>query len=339
MKKPALILAAFGFGLPLGIQAWNPPDTLELLAEFQAKKRQGGYPVELIRKQGKAPDSQSLSLTWEKSRLVQCRYEQKEPFDQYRFEALADRYGGGGTWHALPDPADGGVERKTFPGLMQQWWLEGYGNVHAWSGTGVHRGRFFLVFRQDAPVPPDQPKEAMALRKDGDICQDTVPGWLQAKCPVDWGGLAAHSRCYSAADNPRRWVAIAPQDQKNPRLAWAAWWQDGDPLQDVANAMKNLPPGAEPEYARELSQVFHGEALVFLAQLAQNNPCLFTHPSWSISRLKEGHVPPDAYQPFLGKRGKIPAWFPAMRLATPQCSLAVDIALGGSYRLQAQTRP
>ncbi len=320
--------------------AWMSPDTVDLKADFKVTVREQGKPRQWV-KAPKNPggDSLRLTLTWRQGLIAEARYEQANPFDQESFSDLAATFGGGGTWHALPDAAPLSLETKLYPGLVQQWLLQGYDGDQGWSGSGEIAGQFFLVFRRESPTPPAAADGPIALRTDGKTCQDTLSHWLQISCPKDWEKIPAGTQCFSPEDNPRRLLALLPSTPTQKGLIWWAWWQDGDPLQDVAEAMAHAAPGSENTYGQDLSRILFGEAQVFLAQLAQASSCVFKQPSWAFTKLNTGLIPSEDFQRFMGKKAKRPDWLPALKLGNPACSLSVDIAMGGAYRLRARSLP
>lgn len=336
MKSAFLVLAtALGHSL-----AWMPPDTVELKAEFKVTARDQGKPRQWVKApKSRGEDSLRLTLTWREGLIAEARYEQANPFDQESFSDLAEAYGGGGTWHALPDAAPQGPETKLYPGLMQQWLLQGFDGDQGWSGSGEIAGRFFLIFRREPLTPPAMGDGPIALRPEGRACQDTLSHWLQIPCPKDWEKLPSGAKCFSPEDNPRRLLALLPTPPAQKSLTWWAWWQEGDPLQEVAEAMAHAAPGSENAYGQDLSRILFGEAQIFLAQVAQASPCVFKQPSWAFTKLNTGFIPPEDFQRFIGKKAKRPDWLPALKLGHPTCSLSVDIAMGGAYRLRARSLP
>jgi hypothetical protein len=332
-------------------EAWNPPDPATLEAEFLVREREQGRPILLARAQtptkskgGKVAsqaDSLWLRLFWRDGRIAEARYQQTQPFDPNAFMPLASQFGGGGTWHELADPTPQSDEVKAYPGLIQQWQLEGFGGVAGWAGAGVHHERFFLIFRQQPVTRLAAPGESLALRSDMGSCMDTLTQWLKISCPSGWPGIPTLSTCYSPFENPRRIVAKMPLGKNGAKQGqphWVVLWQEGEGLHDVIQAMQTLPAGEEASYAEDLSRILGGEGMSFLSQAAHANPCLFNQPSWAIARLKIGQVPAKQYHGYLGPQGEAVDWLPALQYATPACSLSVDIAKGGAYRLKAYLR-
>lgn len=374
MKSLAIGVVCGCLGTSLPAFAWNPPDTSDLIGSgaqaqdrFILREREHGKPVllaqgqSIARSQGGAtvkakPDTLWLRLIWRDGKIVEARYQQQNPFDPNAFLPLASQYGGGGTWHELADPTPQSEEAKAYPGLMQQWQLEGYGGAAGWAGAGVHHDLFFLVFRQGALTQPNAVNAPLALRDDIATCLDTLSQWMKVSCPTGWPGIPTLSTCYSPVDNPRRFVAKMPlrqQGKLNQSLQkgqppmnqppkdqphWVVLWQEGEGLQDVLHAMQTLPRGEEANYAEDLSRILAAEGRTFLTQAAHANPCLFNQPSWALARLKIGQIPPVQFHRFLSDAAQSVEWLPALQHTAPNCSISVDIAKGGAYRLKAFPR-
>lgn len=361
MKNLAIGVVCGCLGMSVPTFAWNPPDTSDFIGSttstrdlFTVLERDEGRPTLLAQAQnlvgpqggasGKAhikADTLWLRLIWREGKIVEARYQQQHPFDPNAFLPLASQYGGGGTWHELADPTPQSEEVKAYPGLMQQWQLEGYGGASGWAGAGVHRDFFFLVFRQAALTPPIASHTPLALRDDIAACLDTLSQWMKVSCPTGWPGIPALTTCYSPTDNPRRYVAKMPlrkPSQQKGQPHWVVLWQEGEGLHDILHAMQTLPRGEEASYAEDLSRILAAEGRTFLTQAAHANPCLFNQPSWALARLKIGQIPPVQFHRFLGDAAQSVEWLPAFQHAAPNCSLSVDIAKGGAYRLKAFSR-
>ncbi len=332
---------ALFLGLSLQVQDWQQPDTSAWQRSFRVLERENGKPT-LWESKAESSHPLQIRLVWQDDSIGELRFQQDHPFGDNEFMDLAAEFGGGGTWHELPDPAPQSEEAKTYPGIVQQWQLEGFGGALGWAGAGARSGRFFLIFRQKAlslPAPPSGPLDVMTRPK---ACLDTLSGWIRETCPIGWEMLPSGSQCFSPSNNPRRHIALptrsSSQDSQHGtkrETRWMVWWNEGEGLKDIADAMKQLPKGSENGYAQDLSRILGEEGLTFLSQLAAANPCLLNQPSWTIARLKDGYIDPREYQVYLGRSGKEWHWLPALSLQTPHARLNVDIALGGAYRLEA----
>jgi hypothetical protein len=149
---PVLSLAAGLILLPRPVGAIHFPDIVDVQRDYQVAARKDGLPADLFHKV--SGDSNSLHLEWQGSHPVSARYEQSREFDPDSFTVLTSAYGEGATWHEWEGSGSDSAARKAYPGLQQQWFLKGYGGEKGWLGSGVTRGRYFLVFREASPSAP-----------------------------------------------------------------------------------------------------------------------------------------------------------------------------------------
>jgi hypothetical protein len=323
-----------GLSMVFTVPAWQTPDTTALKKKFQVRDRESGKPVvwEPLTPHG---TGLKIRLIWRNDSIIEARYIQSKPFSDQDMMSLAAEFGGGGTWHELPDPSSQSLEAKAYPGIVQHWQLEGFGGNLGWSGAGVATDQFFVVFRKNALSPEPTSEKEFDIRADFFACQDSLTGWLKEKCPIGWEGLPPNAQCFSPSDNPRRHLALIAPTRKNKTTHWIMLWQESDGLKEIAQAMERLPAGSESSYAEDLARILGGESLTILSRLAQLNPCLFNQPSWAISRLQKGYISPSTYFPYLGKKAKTWDWLPGLSLPLPKAKLQVDISLGGTYQILA----
>src|SRR5690606_5017670 len=132
-------------------------------------------------------DSASLHLDWSGGDLNSVRIEQGREFDPDSFAVLTSEYGEGAAWHESMGSAGLAEAREMYPGLQQEWMLKGYGGQTGWLGSGVLRGRYFLVFRAKPPKEKAAVKGPLRLNPDVFAVLDTSSQWLHVPCRGESG--------------------------------------------------------------------------------------------------------------------------------------------------------
>jgi hypothetical protein len=334
-KAPAVLV----FLAAASASALQFPDTAALKKDWKVSARAEGRPTAFHKVS--SGDSASLALEWKGGRLLGARYERSKEFESGEFTRMTEDYGAGAAWHEvepLPQAA-----RKAVPGLEQEWVLKGYGPGRGWLGSGLERGRFFLVFREDPPYAGGgaaEVKEPLRLNRSWVAQLDTSSQWLHVPCRDS--GKAAKTKakgaplCFSPGDDPRLFVRIA----KKAPLSLEVWLEEegSETLQGIRRAVQTVSDAGQHEYSQDLSQILLGEAQGFLSRLAQRAPGLFNWPSWQLQEMKDGRVPPEKYLPILRSEKEPQDFLPALRLEGKSARLELDLYYRGAYRLKAEEK-
>ena len=352
LRKPPnfllLCLAVGGMVLPRTALALHFPDTSDLLTDYQVATRKAGKPVDLFHRVG--GDSASLHLDWQGaggqgpggqgpggfSTPSLARYEQSREFDPDSFSVIAATYGNGGAWHEFTEAKADSVARKVYPGLQQQWILKGYGGEGGWLGSGVDRGRYFLVFRIQAPSAMKPVTGPLRLNRSLLAMLDTSSQWLHVPCKDIRKGTSPV--CFNPGDDARLLIRI---ERKSP-LILDIWLEEEESpaLLGIHNSLESLPDDGQAEYAKDLSQMLVGEAQIFLVKLSQRLPILFTWPSWLLQDFQGGKIPPQAFMDLVHRVRPPGDSLPAFRyLEKGGLRLDVDLYFQGTLHLRAEERP
>lgn len=331
----------------LAVQALQFPDTADLKKDYQVSARKDGRPVDFFRIRN--GDSSTIRLEWSGASVVAARLEQESEYEADGFSNLTAAYGNGAAWHESMTAPDAGT-LKMHPGLQQQWHLKGFAGEKGWLGSGVHRGRYFLVFRA---APPTAPAVAAGpLRLNGGVFTvlDTSSQWLHVDCKdgprIPEGSHNTRAGkpgtppqapfCFSPAEDSRMVVRI---DRKKP-LALQAWLEEGESaaLNDIKKALQAIPDAAQADYAKDLSQMLAGEAQAFLVKFSQRLPEAFTWPSWQIQDLQAGKVQPAVFLPLIRRQANAGDSLPALRYEDARLRLSVNLYYRGTVHLIAEER-
>jgi hypothetical protein len=323
------------------------PDTADLKKEYQVAARKDGRPTAFFRKAG--GDSNSLHLDWAGTgkagfAITTARIEQEDEFDPEIFSTLTAEYGNGAAWHEAmtnPDPQT----LKLYPGLQQQWHLKGFAGDRGWLGSGVFKGRYFLVFRTAPPTAAAEAPGPLRLNPGLFAVLDTSSRWLHVPCPAESGGKDKSAKpgsktpgapaCFTHSDDSRLRVRI---DRKNP-LSLQAWLEEGrsGALTDIKMALQAVPDAGQTEYAQDLSQMLLGEAQGFLVKFSQKLPEAFNWPSWQIQDFKGGQVKAAEFLPIVRRQADPGDSLPAFRFEDPGLRLRVNLYYRGTFHLAAET--
>ncbi len=353
-------------GLPLLILASLPllsagpahplafPDTADLKKTHRVVARKDGLPVLFSRIQD--GDSTSLSLEWKGGRPVSARLEREDGFGDEEFARLTGEYGEGAAWHEFDDG------KKPYEGLVQQWHLQGYGGRGGWLGSGIHRGRYFLIFRESPPSGMAKVEAPLSLKPSLAAFLDTSSLWLEADCagrrwpsanpgPAPGSPPPAPSSrkkarkppaqgkpvCYQSNEDSRLWVRVG---RKSPPAVEVLLEEGESPaLKEVRHMVQVVPDAGQAEYARDLSQMLLAESQIFLAKLAQKLPPLFNWPSWQLQGSKEGQLPPERYLALVRSERDPGEYLPALFLDGKGIRLAVNLYYKGTFHLEAEAKP
>jgi hypothetical protein len=334
--------------IPFAAHALQFPDTVQLKKDWRLASRAGGRPALFFRQAD--GDSSSLVIDWASGLPVAARYEQEKEFDQEAFTKLTDEYGSGAAWHEFPDAA-GSEAKKLYPGLQQQWMLKGYGPEKGWLGSGVDRGRYFLVFRENPPVPATTVAGPLRLNRAWLADLDTSSQWLHVPCAKDSGAApkakggkaktparaAKGPACFSPSEDSRLNVRV---EKKSP-LTVDIWLEEeeSESLLQIRKAVQTVPDAGQHEYAQDMSQILFGEAQMFLVKLAQRAPGLFTWPSWQLQDFKEGRVPESRYLEIIRSEHEPGDFLPALLYEGDAMRMSLDLYYRGAYHFKAQERP
>lgn len=308
------------------------PDTAELKKEYRVIARKDGRPTGFHRTV--RGDSANLRLEWSGTNLISARLEQGDEFDPDSFSVLTSEYGNGAAWHESMGTSDSGASRKLYPGLQQEWILKGYGGEKGWLGSGVNRGRYFLVFRETSPVALRPVAGALRLNPGIFAMLDTSSQWLRVTCREKGASASKAAVCFSPSEDPRLRIRI---DRRKP-LSMQAWLEESESgaLADIKKAMESVPDAAQAEYAGDLSQMLLGEARMFLVKLSQRLPGLFNWPSWQIQDFKGGRIPPEAILPLVRRQKGPGDSLAALRYRDAGIRLDVDLYYRGTFHLMAE---
>jgi hypothetical protein len=329
------------------------PDTTALVKSWKVAERKGGKPVGLYRRaQG---DSLAMRLEWGPKGLVAVRLDQPDEIPSDSFAALTQEYGNGAAWHETVGGLDSQVVRL-YPGLQQEWILKGFGGEQGWLGSGVDRGRYFLVFRDNPPIVRVPVLGPLRFSPGLYAFLDTSSEWIhvpckdmpgvelgiprKAKAPSakgPGGKAAAKPECFSP-DDDNHWILRV--ESRKP-LALQAWLEEqGSPaLAEIKRAIGKIPDASQVEYAKDLSQMLLGEGQMFLVKLAQRLPAAFTWPSWQIQDFKGGQVPYTEFLPWIRRQAEPGEFLPAFRSRDPALRLSVDLYYRGTVHLSAEGDP
>jgi hypothetical protein len=358
VRSFAAALAGAAAGLLLSASpasAIHFPDTADLKKEYQVAARKDGRPVDFFRKA--SGDSFSLHLDWSGSgkaaAVSASRIEQEDEFEPEIFSVLTSDYGNGAAWHESMTAPDAAT-LKLFPGLQQQWLLKGFAGERGWLGSGVIKGRYFLVFRADPPTATAT--VAGPLRLNGGLLAflDSSSQWMHVPCkdapPESKSGegkskgkskdkskdKSAGPICFSPPDDSKLLVRI---DKRKP-LALQAWLEEGESgaLDEIKQSLKKLPDAAQAEYAQDLSQMLLGEAQAFLVKFSQRLPEAFNWPSWQIQDFKGGGLKASEFLPLVRRQTDPGDSLPAFRFEDPGLRLSVNLYYRGMVHLAAEAR-
>lgn len=342
-----LLLLSAGTAHPLAF-----PDTANLKKTHRVVVRKDGLPVLFSRIQD--GDSTSLVLEWKGGRPVSARLEREEEIGDEEFARLTEEFGEGAAWHEFDDG------KKPYEGLVQQWHLQGYGGQGGWLGSGLHRGRYFLVFRESPPSGMAKVEAPLSLKPSLAAFLDTSSLWLEADCAGQrWpsaspepapGFPPASSRgkarklpargkpvCYQSNEDSRLWVRLG---RKSPPAVEVLLEEGESPaLKEVRRIVQVIPDAGQAEYAKDLSQMLLAESQIFLAKLAQKLPSLFTWPSWQLQGSKEGQLPPERYLALVRSEREPGEFLPALFLDGKGIRLAVNLYYKGTFHLEAEAKP
>lgn len=358
--RPAALLAAALALLP-ALPSWAVrfPDTSDLKRTWKLAERKDGKPVGFYRLAH--GDSFALRLDWGPQGLAGTRYDQPDEIPSDSFAALTQDYGNGAAWHETAGALDSQLVRR-FPGLQQEWVLKGYGGERGWLGSGVDRGRYFLVFRAEPPIARVPVAGPLRFSPGLYAFLDTSSEWLHVACKEMPGSSAGSSAsapasakrsntagskpsakpsgkpvCFSPDDDTHWLVRV---DSRKP-LRLQAWLEEqGTPaLAEIRKAIGKVPDASQVDYAKDLSQMLLGEGQMFLVKLAQRLPPAFTWPSWQIQDFKGGQVPYAEFLPLVRRQAEPGEFLPAFRTQDPALRLSVDLYYRGTIHLSAEGEP
>ena len=342
--RAAIQAAALTAILALPAAAVHFPDTADLKKTWKVGERKDGKPTGFYRiAQG---DSFALRLEWGPGGLASARYDQPDEIPSDSFAALTQDYGNGAAWHENAGALDSQLV-KSFPGLQQEWFLKGYGGERGWLGSGLDRGRYFLIFRAEPPVARVPVAGPLRFSPGLYAFLDTSSQWLHVPCKEMPGSSAGPSRapraktakpiCFSPDDDTHWLVRV---DSRKP-LRLQAWLEEpgSSSLGEIRGAIGKVPDASQVEYAKDLSQMLMGEGQMFLVKLAQRLPSAFTWPSWQIQDFKGGQVPYAEFLPLVRRQAEPGEFLPAFRSQDPVLKLAVDLYYRGTIHLSAESEP
>lgn len=331
------------------VQAIQFPDTSALKREWKISQRVDGKPAGLFRKT--KGDSLAMRLDWGPRGLSAVRLDQPEEIDPDSFEVLTREYGNGAAWHENTGTLDP-RSVAMYPGLRQEWNLKGFGGERGWLGSGVDRGRYFLIFRAEPPAPRVPAEGPLRLSPGLYAFLDTSSEWLHVDCKEMPGsgsaisipeaaklepGKSAKPACFSPGDDPHWLIRI---DGRQPMRLQAWSDEQGSPaLAEIRRAIVRIPDASQHEYAKDLSQMLLGEGQMFLVKLAQRLPAAFTWPSWQIQDLQSGKVPHTEFLPLIRRQTGPGEFLPAFRSDDGGLRLAVDLYYRGTIHLTAEGKP
>jgi hypothetical protein len=330
--------------------ALNFPDTAALLKTWKLAEREDGKPAGFFRKAH--GDSLAMRLEWGPKGLVSVRLDQPDEIASDSFAALTQEYGNGAAWHETVGGLDSQIV-KLYPGLQQEWILKGFGGEQGWLGSGVERGRYFLVFRSEPPIVRVPVLGPLRFSPALYAFLDSSSEWIHVPCkdmpgsergpsgnakgprPKDRGAKGpGRPVCFSPDDDGHWFIRI---DSRKP-LALQAWLEEqGSPaLAEIKRAIGKIPDASQVEYAKDLSQMLLGEGQMFLVKLAQRLPVAFTWPSWQIQDFKGGQVPYTEFLPWVRRQAEPGEFLPAFRSRDPALRLSVDLYYRGTVHLSAE---
>jgi hypothetical protein len=294
----SICLTAGILGMPRIAAAIHFPEIATLLKDYQVHSGiagKPGKPTNLF--QWLNGDSISLNLEWADSKLISTRYEQTREFDPDTFAVRVAEYGGGGAWHEFGGRSSDSVARKIYPGLEQQWLLKGYGGESGWLGTGLNRGRYFLVFRQTIPGTMAFVSEPLRVGTGLFKTLDTSSEWLHIPCPE--AEKEKQALCFSPIEDSKLVIKI---EQRSP-LKLDIWLREpaSPSLSEIRRVLESLPDNAQSDYAQELADMLLGESQSFMVKLSQRLPPLFNWPSWQLQDHKAGKITAKALKEIVNR--------------------------------------
>ncbi|MDB5049552.1 MAG: hypothetical protein JWO30_2623 [Fibrobacteres bacterium] len=327
------------FLLPLSSHAVHFPDTADLKKDYRVSARKDGRPADFFRKVD--GDSATLHIEWTGRSITAARIEQGGEFDPDSFSVVTTEFGNGAAWHESMSSKDAQA-LKLYPGLQQEWILKGYGGEKGWLGSGVNKGRYFLVFRETPPTAVATVAGPLRLNRGVFAFLDSSSQWLHVPCRNEKDAALPDGKakgktapvCFSPGDDSRFIVRI---DRKKP-LALQAWMEEGESgaLKDIKSALKTVPDAAQAEYAQDLSQMLLGEAQMFLVKLSQRLPETFNWPSWQIQDFKGGRIPAADFLPIVRRQENPGDSLPAFRFEDSGLKLSVNLYYQGRFHLSAE---
>jgi hypothetical protein len=340
------------FLITLPAHALHFPDTSDLKREYRVSARKDGHPTDFSRRAN--GDSASLKLEWAAGNPVSVRLEQSGEFDPDSFSVLTSGYGNGAAWHESMSARDPKT-LQLYPGLQQEWILKGYGGEKGWLGSGLVKGRYFLVFRENPPTAMATVTGPLRLNRGLPAFLDTSSQWLRIPCKTGGrgseregtsGGKSGRPKATGIGKTPEVPVCFSPGEdsrfliriERKAPLDLEAWFEDGESpaLHDIRTALKSVPDAAQAEYAGDLSQMLLGEAQMFLVKLAQRLPSAFNWPSWQIQDFKAGRVPAGVFLPIVRRQAVPGDSLPAFRYQDQGLKLSVDLHFSGRFHLLAE---
>jgi hypothetical protein len=346
--RPLAAAAALSLLLARPSQAVHFPDTADLKNSWKLAERKDGKPIGFYRLAH--GDSFALRLEWKPDGLAGARYDQPDEIPSDSFTALTQEYGNGAAWHETAGSLDSQVVKR-YPGLQQEWVLKGYGGERGWLGSGLDRGRYFLVFRAEPPIARVPVTGPLRFSPGLYAFLDTSSEWLHVQCKELPGTSSASPSsakrpnpaaaksagkpvCFSPGDDTHWLVRV---DGRKP-LRLQAWLEEpGSPaLAEIRKAIGKVPDASQVEYAKDLSQMLLGEGQIFLVKLAQRLPSAFTWPSWQIQDYKGGQVPYAEFLPLVRRQAEPGEFLPAFRVQDPAFRLGVDLYYRGTIHLSAE---
>ena len=344
LKRWAGLTAGLAFLFPAPARAIHFPDTLELKKTWKVVDRKDGRIQGFYRKS--RGDSNALRLEWDKAGIAGVRLDQADEIESDSFSALTSYYGNGAAWHETMEAIDPRVVRA-YPGVQQEWTLKGFGGERGWLGSGLERGRFFLVFRAEPPIPHVPVTGPLRLGPSLFAFLDSSSLWLHVPCkdlPGSGSILAAampkgspKPDCFSPGDDAHWTVRV---DSRKP-LRIQAWHEEGNSasLAEIRKAIGKVPDASQVEYAKDLSQMLLGEGQMFLVKLAQRLPPAFTWPSWQIQDYRGGEVGFGEFLPLVRRQKDPGEYLPAFRSEDPGLSMRVNLYYRGTVHLAAEGKP
>jgi hypothetical protein len=237
--------------------------------------------------------------------------------------------------------------------VQQEWILKGFGGEQGWLGSGLDRGRYFLVFRAEPPIVRVPVLGPLRFSPGLYAFLDTSSEWIHVPCkdmPGSDAGVPGRAKapakkgpgakpagkpvCFSPGDDTHWLIRI---DARKP-LALQAWLEEqGSPaLAEIKRAIGKIPDASQVEYAKDLSQMLLGEGQMFLVKLAQRLPSAFTWPSWQIQDFKGGQVGYNEFLPWIRRQAEPGEFLPAFRSRDPALRLSVDLYYRGTVHLSAE---
>ena len=217
--------------------------------------------------------------------------------------------------------------------MQQQWHLKGYGGEKGWLGSGIQKGRYYLVFRAFPPFALSKVSEELALQKGVFAELDTSSNWLHIPCKSET--KESKAVCFAPGNDTHFRIRV---ERKIP-LSLEIWQEEGESasLSGIRTALESIPDNAQSEYSKDLSHMLFGEAQLFMVKLSQRMPFLFNWPSWQLQDLQIGKVLPSQYLEII-RRAKVPGdSLPALRLEEKgKLRLTINLYFRGTLYLKAE---